>query len=136
MATSMGLPPYPIMASKRHYNLSTMNTGFVGIGNMGGMLVRALLRSRTLAVENVWAANRSEGKVQALAAEFPDICVAGTRKLAANCDLIFLCLRAEDTANVLAQMPGTPSGTVAGHDRQPDSTPSSPGSVQLSRHGG
>jgi pyrroline-5-carboxylate reductase len=39
-----------------------MNTGFVGIGSMGGMLVRGLLRSRALAVENVWAANRSEGK--------------------------------------------------------------------------
>jgi len=30
-----------------------MNTGFVGIGSMGGMLVRALLRSGALAVENV-----------------------------------------------------------------------------------
>jgi hypothetical protein len=28
-----------------------MNTGFVDIGSTGGMLVRALLRSRALAVE-------------------------------------------------------------------------------------
>ena len=81
-----------------------MNTGFVGIGSMGGMLVRALLRSQTLAVENVWAANRSEGKLKALAAEFPGIHVASNRKFAANCDLIFLCLKAGDTASVLAQM--------------------------------
>jgi len=81
-----------------------MNTGFIGIGSMGGMLVRALLRSRALAVENVWAANRSEGKLTALAAAFPGIHVASSRKLAANCDLIFLCLKAADTASVLAEM--------------------------------
>ena len=81
-----------------------MNTGFIGIGSMGGMLVRALLRSRALAVENVWAANRSEGKLTALAAAFPGIHVASARGLAANCDLIFLCLNPGDAASVLAQM--------------------------------
>src|SRR5208282_3209126 len=81
-----------------------MNTGFVGIGSMGGMLVRALLRSRSLAVENVWTANRSENKLTELAAEFPGIHVASNRKLAANCDLIFLCVKAGDAASVLAQM--------------------------------
>ena len=81
-----------------------MNAGFVGIGSMGGMLVRALLRSRALAPKSVWVANRSEGKLKALAAEFPGIHVAGARKLAANCDLIVLCLKAEDAATVLAQM--------------------------------
>jgi competence protein ComER len=81
-----------------------MNTGFIGIGSMGGMLVRTLLRCRTLAVENVWTANRSEGKLTALATDFPGIHVTGTRRLAANCDLIFLCLNAGDIASVLAQL--------------------------------
>jgi competence protein ComER len=81
-----------------------MNTGFVGIGSMGGMLVRALLRSRALTVENAWAANRSEGKLTALAAEFPGIHAASGRKLAANCGLMFLCLKAGDTVSALAQM--------------------------------
>jgi len=81
-----------------------MITGFVGIGSMGGMLVRAFLRSRAFPVQNVWAANRSDGKLTALAAEFPGIHVASARELAANCDLIFLCLKAGDAASVLAQM--------------------------------
>ncbi len=81
-----------------------MNTGFVGIGSMGGMLVRAFLRSGALAAENIWAANRSEGKLKTLAAEFPGIHVGSNRKLAANCDLIFLCLKAGDAASALAQM--------------------------------
>jgi len=81
-----------------------MNTGFVGNGSMGGMLARALLRGVALAVEDVWVANRSEGKLKSLAAEFPGIHVVSTREIAANCDLIFLCLKAGDTASVLTQM--------------------------------
>ncbi|HLM80659.1 MAG TPA: NAD(P)-binding domain-containing protein [Terriglobales bacterium] len=81
-----------------------MNTGFVGIGSMGGMLVRALSRCHALAVESVWAANRSEGKLTALASEFPGIHVASARKLTANCDLLFLCLNAGDAASVLAHV--------------------------------
>ncbi len=83
-----------------------MKTGFVGIGSMGGMLVRALLRSRALAVENVSVANRSAGKLKALAAEFPGIHVGSSRQLAAQCDLIFLCLKPGDASSVLAQMDG------------------------------
>ena len=44
-----------------------MKTGFIGIGSMGDMLVRALLRSGALAAEDVWAANRSPARVDALA---------------------------------------------------------------------
>jgi len=67
-----------------------MNTGFIGIGSMGGMLVRALLRSRLLAPQEIWAANRSAAKVDALAADFPDIHIASAKQVAANCDLIFI----------------------------------------------
>jgi len=48
-----------------------MNTGFIGIGSMGGMLVRSLLRSEALAPNDVWAANRSAEKLDVLAAAFP-----------------------------------------------------------------
>jgi competence protein ComER len=81
-----------------------MNTGFIGIGSMGGMLVRAFLRSGTLAPNEVWAANRSPAKLEALAAAFPSIHIADSREVAANCGLIFLCLSAPDTASVLAEM--------------------------------
>jgi competence protein ComER len=103
MATSIGCQ-LPALAGMRHIIQLTMNTSFVGMGSMGGMLVRALLRSRALAVENVWAANRSERKLTGLAAEFPGIHIASARELAANCDLIFLCLKAGDAASVLAQI--------------------------------
>ena len=96
-----------------------MNTGFVGIGSIGGMLARALLRRRALAPETVWVANRSRAKLDELAAEFPDLHLATNRQLPAKCDLIFLCVGAGDTAEVLAQMdpelyPGQVLVTTAG----------------------
>jgi len=81
-----------------------MNTGFIGIGSMGGMLVHGLLGRGALAPESVWAANRSQAKLDMLAAEFQGIHRVGARELAAQCDLIFLCLSAADTADVLARM--------------------------------
>lgn len=83
-----------------------MNTGFVGIGSMGNMLVRVLLRSVVLSPGEVWAANRSPAKVDALASDFPGIHIANAKQIAAKCDLIFLCVSATDAAVVLAQMDG------------------------------
>ncbi|HYA22851.1 MAG TPA: pyrroline-5-carboxylate reductase dimerization domain-containing protein [Terriglobales bacterium] len=81
-----------------------MHAGFIGIGSMGGMLVRALLRCRALAPEEIWAANRSSAKLDALGGDFPGVHVASPKQLAAECDLIFLCVGSADTATVLAQM--------------------------------
>jgi competence protein ComER len=81
-----------------------MNTGFIGVGSMGGMLVRAFLRSGAMAPEHVWAANRSSAKLDVLRGKFPGIHIASIREVAAQCDLIFLCLSDGDTAAVLAQI--------------------------------
>jgi len=63
-----------------------MNSGFIGIGSMGGMLVRALLRSEVLAPKDVWAANRSQAKLDALAVDYPGIHIASNREVAGQCD--------------------------------------------------
>ena len=81
-----------------------MNTGFIGVGSMGGMLVRAFLRSRALAPQDVWAANRSRARLDALAAQFPGIHIVSNGQVAVQCELIFLCLSPADTPAVLAQI--------------------------------
>ena len=81
-----------------------MNTGFISIGSMGGMLVRAFLREGALAPEHVWAATRSQATLDALAAKFPGIHIASDSQVAQECDLMFLCLGAADTATVLARI--------------------------------
>jgi competence protein ComER len=80
-----------------------MNTGVIGVGSMGGMLVRALLRSGALEADDVWVANQSSDKLDALSAVFPAIHVASNREVAARCGLIILCLGASDVASVLAE---------------------------------
>jgi competence protein ComER len=55
-----------------------MNTGFIGVGSMGGMLVRALLRSGALSPADVSVANRSKSKLETLALHFPGVHVMST----------------------------------------------------------
>jgi len=81
-----------------------MNTGFIGIGSMGGMLARGFLREGTFAAENVWLANRSQKRLQDLSRDFPAVHLASNRQVAAHCDVIFLCVKAGDTSSVLADM--------------------------------
>jgi len=81
-----------------------MNIGFIGIGSMGGMLVRTLLRSGVLAPKEAWLANRSRAKLDALTIHSPGIHTVSCPQVAANCDLIFVCVGAEDIAGVLEQM--------------------------------
>lgn len=68
------------------------------------MLIRTLLRSRVLAPKEAWAANRTTAKLDALAIHFPGIHSASSSQVAANCDLIFVCVGAEDIPVVLEQM--------------------------------
>ncbi|MBZ5574598.1 MAG: NAD(P)-binding domain-containing protein [Acidobacteriia bacterium] len=81
-----------------------MKTGFVGVGSMGGLLVRALMRSGALDPKDVWVANRSPQRLEVLTAEFPGIRLTTNRELAGHCDLIFLCVKGSDVPTVLAQM--------------------------------
>jgi len=81
-----------------------VNIGFIGIGSMGGMLVRALLRSGALSPQDVWAANRSKAKLEALALAFPAIHAVSNSHLAARCDQIFVSVGPWDMAAVLAEI--------------------------------
>ncbi len=81
-----------------------MNTGFIGIGSMGGMLVRALVRAGALDPQQVCVANRSQAKLDALAAHSPGIQVVGSRPLAAQCQTIFVCVGPKDMPAVLAEI--------------------------------
>ena len=63
------------------------NVGFIGCGNMGGALARAVAGSGH--AQHIYLANRSSEKVEKLAAELK--CdTAGNTELAGICDLIFL----------------------------------------------
>ena len=81
-----------------------MTYGFIGTGNMGGALARALVRSVSPA--DVYLNNRTAAKAEALAAELgarPDTAA----HIAATCDYVFLGVKPNLIAGVLAQLAPT-----------------------------
>ena len=64
-----------------------MKYGFIGCGNMGGAVARALSQS----TKSIMVSDRS-GKAKALAEEL-GICYGDNLTIAAECDMIFLCVK-------------------------------------------
>ena len=81
-----------------------MKVGFIGTGNMGGALARALVR--TVSPSNVYLNNRTPAKAQALADELG--CACGTNEeVAGICDFIFLGVKPQMMADMLDELTPT-----------------------------
>lgn len=78
-----------------------MKYGFIGCGNMGGAVARAVCKSA--GAGDVLLANRTPAKAQALAAELG--CACGTNEQVAGiCDFIFLGVKPQMMADMLADI--------------------------------
>lgn len=79
-----------------------MNVGFIGMGNMGQMLVSALARSKIMAPGELVASNRSPDKLKRLAAAEPAIQIAySNREVFQRCQVVFLCIKPGETKAVI-----------------------------------
>ena len=74
-----------------------MKYGFIGCGNMGGAIAKALSQS----TKDVLLSDRS-GKAQAIADSLG--CAYGTAEQAAGCDFVFLGVKPQGMADVLGQL--------------------------------
>lgn len=72
--------------------------GFIGCGNMGGAIARAVCQAA--APETVLLANRTPARAQALAAQLG--CRTGSNDEAAGCDWVFLAVKPQMMADMLA----------------------------------
>ncbi|HYF93317.1 MAG TPA: pyrroline-5-carboxylate reductase dimerization domain-containing protein [Symbiobacteriaceae bacterium] len=82
-----------------------MNVGFIGMGNMGQMLVTALARAHALQPGELFASTRDPDKLRRLAGSVPGLQVAySNRELAQRCQVIFLCLKPGETRAVLTEI--------------------------------
>ena len=113
--------------------------GMIGVGNMGGAILRGMIASGYVAAEDVMACLHSEEKRQALAAEIPGLtCTTDAKALAQECRMIVLAVKpqvldralvsiaagwtmdmltnkvAGTTATLLRVMPNTPALVGAG----------------------
>jgi len=78
-----------------------MKYGFIGCGNMGGAVARAVCRS--VGADNVVLANRTAAKAQALAAEL-GCAAADNETVARECDFIFLGVKPQLMADMLDEL--------------------------------
>lgn len=82
-----------------------MNVGFVGMGNMGQMLVTALVRSGVLQPSEITISNRSPEKLAQTAARLPGVVKAFSNSgLARQCETIFLCVKPGETRELLDEI--------------------------------
>jgi competence protein ComER len=82
-----------------------VSVGFIGMGNMGQMLVTALARSGVLQPGELVISNRSPEKLELVASRVPGIEKAFTnRELARRCETIFLCIKPGETKTVLDEI--------------------------------
>lgn len=77
-----------------------MRYGFIGCGNMGGAVARAVCRGA--GAGQVVLANRTAAKAEALAGELG--CTAAGNEAAADCDFVFLGVKPQMMAGVLAEL--------------------------------
>ena len=75
--------------------------GFIGVGNMGGALVRAARRRMEGA--QLLLANRTEAKAAALAKEL-GASLSNNRTIAGNADYIFLGVKPQMMGDLLAEI--------------------------------
>ncbi len=79
-----------------------MNVGIIGCGSMGRMLLDAFAETGTVRGEHLFVSNRSAGKLDAV--PFPCQKTQNNRALAAQCDIIFLCVRPQEMPGILREI--------------------------------
>ncbi|WP_429726165.1 NAD(P)-binding domain-containing protein, partial [Bacillus paralicheniformis] len=74
-----------------------MNIGFIGTGNMGTILIEALIESRAVIPSSLTITNRTIDKALNIKKRFPDIQVAERpEEVITESDAVFICVKPLD----------------------------------------
>ena len=78
--------------------------GMIGTGNMGSAVARAIHKSGL--AKELWLANRTRAKAEALAEELTGAQVCTNEEIVSNCDIIFLAVKPQIMESVLKELKG------------------------------
>ncbi len=82
-----------------------MKTGFIGLGKMGGALLRGMLSSGSVAADKVWVCDRHPENIRALQSEFPGVHEALTEAdAAAKVDVLVLAVKPKGICPLLGRL--------------------------------
>ncbi|KYG67672.1 pyrroline-5-carboxylate reductase [Bdellovibrio bacteriovorus] len=80
--------------------LKTQKVGFLGAGNMAQAMIKGLVEGGVPA-KNIYASNRTPGKLQKLEEQFKINPVSSNDELIDRCDIIILAVKPQDLLNAL-----------------------------------
>ena len=75
--------------------------GFIGAGNMGQSMIKALIDSKTVLPENLYATNRSFGSLKKVQDTFGVHGLQNNEELVDMCDIVVLAVKPQDLTQVL-----------------------------------
>lgn len=75
--------------------------GIIGTGTMGEAIIRGVIKAGIFKPGQIWAANRSNGKLDALHHELKIHAAAGNQDAAQRADVVILCTKPADLPKVL-----------------------------------
>jgi len=82
-----------------------MKIAIIGAGNMGGALARGLAKGTLISTSDIYVANPSTAKLEALKAEFADINTTTSNTVAvAAADMVVLAVKPWKVEEVLAEI--------------------------------
>lgn len=80
--------------------LKTQKIGFLGAGNMAQAMIKGLIEGG-IPAKNIFASNRSEGKLHKLAETFKISAVSSNDELIDRCDIVILAVKPQDLLTAL-----------------------------------
>jgi len=82
-----------------------MNIGIIGTGNMGSMLVEAMIEGKAVSPASMMITNRTKSKALLLKDKYKEIKVgANPGEVAAESDLVFVCVKPLDVYKILHEI--------------------------------
>jgi pyrroline-5-carboxylate reductase len=81
--------------------LKTRKVGFIGAGHMGQAMMKALVDTKTISPGNLFATNRSSGKLKKVEEQYGVKPLTTNEELVETCDIIVLAVKPQDLAEVL-----------------------------------
>ncbi|GER66963.1 pyrroline-5-carboxylate reductase [Weizmannia acidilactici] len=80
-----------------------MNIGVIGTGNMGSILIEALIDVGAITPSQLWITNRTPEKAELLKNKYPGIRVGNIKDVIRNGELVLLCVKPLDMHGILSR---------------------------------
>ena len=81
--------------------IKTRKIGFIGVGNMGQAMIKALLETGTVSATNLFATNRSSSRLKKVQELFQIQPLHNNEELIDLCDVVVLAVKPQDLTQVL-----------------------------------